>query len=197
MTPAAATRSLPCPCSLPRSHSMTGRSAWRFQSRATLATSSPRAKWPAAPRPPSCSSMESARHTATCAGCTGSCRVDGDLYFIDLPGFGATPRPGNQLSIADHARYILGAMEQLDVPELVLVGHSMGTQLAMEAALQEPEQISNVVLMGPVVDPGADRGTRPWRWPVTACSTRALPQRPGFHRLPALRSLWYSKPCRS
>lgn len=76
-----------------------------------------------------------------------------ETYSIDLPGFGATPKPAYQLSIADHARYILGAMEQLGVAEIVLVGHSMGTQMALEAALQQPEQISNVVLMGPVVDP--------------------------------------------
>jgi len=76
-----------------------------------------------------------------------------ETYSIDLPGFGATPKPAYQLSIADHARYILGAMEQLGVPEIVLVGHSMGAQMALEAALQQPEQISNVVLMGPVVDP--------------------------------------------
>ena len=80
-----------------------------------------------------------------------------ETYSIDLPGFGATPRPGNTLSVAAHARYILGAMEQLGVPEFVLVGHSMGTQFATEAALQEPGRISNLILMGPVVDPR--RGT--------------------------------------
>ena len=75
-----------------------------------------------------------------------------DTYSIDLPGFGATPRPGRTLSVADHARYILGAMEELGVSEFVLVGHSMGTQFATEAALQEPGRIPHLVLMGPVVD---------------------------------------------
>ena len=80
-----------------------------------------------------------------------------DTYSIDLPGFGATPRPRRTLSVADHARYILGAMEQLGVAEFVLVGHSMGAQFATEAALQEPGRIQYLVLMGPVVDP--KRGT--------------------------------------
>lgn len=80
-----------------------------------------------------------------------------DTYSIDLPGFGATPRPASTLSIAAHAGYILGAMDQLGVSEFVLVGHSMGTQFATEAALQEPGRISNLVLMSPVVDP--KRGT--------------------------------------
>lgn len=75
-----------------------------------------------------------------------------DTYSIDLPGFGATPRPGHTLPVADHATYILGAMEQLGVLEFVLVGHSMGCQFAIEAALQQPGRIPAVVLMAPVVD---------------------------------------------
>jgi pimeloyl-ACP methyl ester carboxylesterase len=75
-----------------------------------------------------------------------------DTYSIDLPGFGATPRPEQTLSVADHATYILGAMEQLGVLEFVIVGHSMGTQFAIEAGLQQPARISHLVLMGPVVD---------------------------------------------
>ena len=75
-----------------------------------------------------------------------------DTYSIDLPGFGATPRPEHALSVADHATYILGALEQLGVLEFVLVGHSMGTQFAVEAARQQPGRVSQLVLMGPVVD---------------------------------------------
>ncbi|MET3951656.1 alpha/beta hydrolase [Arthrobacter sp. UYEF36] len=75
-----------------------------------------------------------------------------DTYSIDLPGFGSTPRPEHTLTVADHATYILGALEQLGVLEFVLVGHSMGTQFAIEAALQQPGRISQLVLMGPVVD---------------------------------------------
>jgi pimeloyl-ACP methyl ester carboxylesterase len=75
-----------------------------------------------------------------------------DTYSIDLPGFGATPRPDHTLPVADHASYILGAMEQLGVLDFVIVGHSMGAQFAIEAALQQPGRIPYVVLMGPVVD---------------------------------------------
>ncbi|HSN34775.1 MAG TPA: alpha/beta hydrolase [Arthrobacter sp.] len=76
-----------------------------------------------------------------------------DTYSVDLPGFGATPRPKNALPVADHASYLLGALEQLGVLEFVLVGHSMGSQFAIEASLQQPGRISRLVLMGPVVDP--------------------------------------------
>lgn len=75
-----------------------------------------------------------------------------DTYSIDLPGFGATPTPEHTLSVAEHATYILGALEQLGVLEFIIVGHSMGTQFAIEAALQQPHRIPHVVLMGPVVN---------------------------------------------
>lgn len=75
-----------------------------------------------------------------------------DTYSIDLPGFGSTPRPEHQLTVPDYAAYILGALAQVGVHEFVLVGHSMGSQFAIEAALQEPERIRHLVLMGPVVD---------------------------------------------
>src|SRR6478735_1561804 len=75
-----------------------------------------------------------------------------DTFSIDLPGFGATPRPEHTLSVAEHATYILGALEQLGVLEFVIVGHSMGTQFAVEAARQQPSRIPHVVLMGPVVN---------------------------------------------
>lgn len=75
-----------------------------------------------------------------------------DTFSIDLPGFGATPRPAHTLSVAEHATYILGALEQLGVLEFVVVGHSMGTQFAVEAARQQPSRIPHMVLMGPVVN---------------------------------------------
>lgn len=82
----------------------------------------------------------------------GLLATSADTYSIDLPGFGATPRPAHPLTVADHATYIVGAMEQLGVLEFVIVGHSMGAQFAVEAAIQQPERIPHVVLMGPVVD---------------------------------------------
>ncbi len=75
-----------------------------------------------------------------------------DTYSIDLPGFGATPRPHQTLTVSEQATFLLGALEQLGVLEFVLVGHSMGAQFAIEAARQQPLRIPHVVLMGPVVN---------------------------------------------
>lgn len=75
-----------------------------------------------------------------------------DTISLDLPGFGATPHPERQLTVADHAAFIHGVLDRAGVGPRVLVGHSMGAQFVLEAALQRPDQVPHVVLMGPVVD---------------------------------------------
>lgn len=73
-------------------------------------------------------------------------------YSIDLPGFGGTPKPGRQLSVEDYASFINSVLVSRGIESYVLVGHSMGVQFAIEAALQRPDRVRQVVLMGPVVD---------------------------------------------
>lgn len=73
-------------------------------------------------------------------------------YSLDLPGFAGTPKPDHQLSVEDYGRYIAEALKSSGIESYVLVGHSMGVQFAIEAALYEPDRIRHLVLMGPVVD---------------------------------------------
>lgn len=77
----------------------------------------------------------------------------GDTHAIDLPGFGGTPRPDRQLSIAEYAGHIAATLEKMGSSRIVLIGHSMGTQFATELAVQRPDLVSHLVLLGPVVDP--------------------------------------------
>lgn len=77
----------------------------------------------------------------------------GDTYSIDLPGFGATPRPDRQLSVPDYAAIIASTLQKMGASRVVVIGHSMGTQFATELAVQHPDLVSHVVLLGPVVDP--------------------------------------------
>jgi pimeloyl-ACP methyl ester carboxylesterase len=77
----------------------------------------------------------------------------GDTHAIDLPGFGATPRPDRQLSVAAYAAHIAAVLQKMGLLHVVLIGHSMGTQFAAELAGQRPDLVSHVVLLGPVVDP--------------------------------------------
>ncbi|MEZ2391547.1 alpha/beta fold hydrolase [bacterium RCC_150] len=77
----------------------------------------------------------------------------GDTYSVDFPGFGGTPKPARQLSVADNARFLIAALDQANVGCCILIGHSMGVQFAVEAFRQQPARFQRLVLMGPVVDP--------------------------------------------
>ena len=86
----------------------------------------------------------------------------GDVVVFDLPGFGGTSRPERQLSVADYARVIGGALEQAHIEQCIVVGHSMGSQFVTDLALQRPDLVTAVVLIGPVTDtahPSAARNT--------------------------------------
>ncbi|MFJ4267323.1 alpha/beta fold hydrolase [Paenarthrobacter nicotinovorans] len=73
-------------------------------------------------------------------------------YSLDLPGFAGTPRPDRQLEVEDYGAFIAEALASCGIDSYILVGHSMGVQFAIEAALHRPESARHVVLMGPVVD---------------------------------------------
>ncbi|MEO5313767.1 alpha/beta hydrolase [Pseudarthrobacter sp. CC12] len=85
-------------------------------------------------------------------------RLHGELaavaptYSLELPGFAGTPRPERQLSVADYGAFIAQALKASGIASYILVGHSMGVQFAIEAALYAPGQAQRLVLMGPVVD---------------------------------------------
>ncbi|WP_196804447.1 alpha/beta fold hydrolase [Cellulomonas sp. URHD0024] len=81
----------------------------------------------------------------------------GDTHAVDLPGFGGSPRPRRALSIEQLASALGDRLDDLGGRRAVVVGHSMGVQVAVALALVRPELVSHVVLLGPVTDP--DRAT--------------------------------------
>lgn len=83
-----------------------------------------------------------------------------DVYSFDLPGFGKSARPGRQLQVEDFASFISTVLADQGVSSYVPVGHSMGTQFAVELALREPDRVAGAVLMGPVVETGRKSVTR-------------------------------------
>ncbi|MBT2522223.1 alpha/beta fold hydrolase [Arthrobacter sp. ISL-28] len=95
---------------------------------------------------------------------------DAVVYSFDLPGFGDTPRPGRQVSVGEYAAFVAAVLADAGVQSCVVVGHSMGVQFAVELALQEPDLVSRVVLMGPVVDPAR----RSAAWHALALTRDAL-----------------------
>ncbi|SOC58057.1 alpha/beta fold hydrolase [Ornithinimicrobium cerasi] len=87
-----------------------------------------------------------------------------DVHVLELPGFGAAPRPDEALSIEAHADHVLDHLRSAGLDRPVLVGHSMGAQVVVEAALRGGDLVGPVVAMGPVVDPLArSAGRQGWR----------------------------------
>jgi pimeloyl-ACP methyl ester carboxylesterase len=80
----------------------------------------------------------------------------GRVVAFDLPGFGRNPRPDRLLSVEEHAALIAERLRRLrreaGLGPVVVVGHSMGAQFAVELARIAPSDVSGLVLIGPVVD---------------------------------------------
>ncbi|GAA4265943.1 alpha/beta fold hydrolase [Frondihabitans peucedani] len=78
----------------------------------------------------------------------------GDVVAPDLPGFGAAPATPRRLTIEEYADALEPVVDRAP-GRIVVVGHSLGTELAVELALRRPGRVAGVVLIGSVVDPAA------------------------------------------
>jgi pimeloyl-ACP methyl ester carboxylesterase len=86
----------------------------------------------------------------------------------DLPGFGASPMPGEVMGADDYADIVAGILQIFDRPP-VLVGHSFGGRVAVCLAAKHPEAVGPVILTGvPLIRQGTGRrpplGYRLARW---------------------------------
>jgi pimeloyl-ACP methyl ester carboxylesterase len=66
---------------------------------------------------------------------------------VDLPGHGATPATGEPGSIARCGMAVAELLRARSLPPAVLVGHSMGCRVVLDAALRAPEHVTGVALV--------------------------------------------------
>ncbi|MFT4297276.1 MAG: alpha/beta hydrolase [Micropruina sp.] len=78
----------------------------------------------------------------------------GRVLLFDLPGFHDLPKPRHRMSIVDFADVTKRALDDLEVVDPLLVGHSMGAQVVAEILAQYPSYSSAAMLAGPVVVAG-------------------------------------------
>jgi pimeloyl-ACP methyl ester carboxylesterase len=69
----------------------------------------------------------------------------------DLPGYGYSDKPRHaEYTIESQARAVIGLMDRLGIEQAALVGASYGGAIAAAIALDHPERVSRLVLVGAV-----------------------------------------------
>jgi pimeloyl-ACP methyl ester carboxylesterase len=102
------------------------------------------------------------------------------VIAMDLPGFGHSPMPQAEISIAGYARAIDSLLGTLEVSAAVLAGNSMGGFIAAELAISFPQRVERLVLVS-----AAGLSThQEWR------AELALPGLRRFERVVAASAAW-------
>lgn len=86
-------------------------------------------------------------------------RLSGRIIGVDLPGFGEAPEPPRTLTMERHADLVAALLRDRGITDAVVLGHSMGSQIAVEVAARHPDVVSALILAGPTVN-SASRSIR-------------------------------------
>jgi pimeloyl-ACP methyl ester carboxylesterase len=74
------------------------------------------------------------------------------VYALDFWGFGYSSKPINVPSdsyhISSYVKMVLQFMDNLGIPNAPIAGHSMGGTVALQFALNHPQRVSKVVIVG-------------------------------------------------
>lgn len=76
----------------------------------------------------------------------------GRVIGLDLPGFGEAPEPARTPTMQRHADLIAAFLRDRGISDAVVIGHSMGSQIAAEVAARHPALLAGLVLAGPTVN---------------------------------------------
>ncbi|KAK7204883.1 Alpha/Beta hydrolase protein [Myxozyma melibiosi] len=72
------------------------------------------------------------------------------VILLDTPGSGQSPTPAGPPSALLLVSEISALMDHLNVPSAIVVGHSLGGLLASLLAVEFPNKVAGLVLLGPV-----------------------------------------------
>jgi len=84
------------------------------------------------------------------------------VIAIDLPGYGKSSKGDFPYGIAWYAEVIRDVIQELNLNNVVYVGHSMGGQIGMTLALNHPDAISQLVLAAPAGIEAFSPGSGNW-----------------------------------
>jgi pimeloyl-ACP methyl ester carboxylesterase len=69
------------------------------------------------------------------------------VLTVDLPGHGSSPLPGER-SVPDYVRRLVELLDALGIERVAVGGHSMGGAIALGLALEAPERVAGLLLVG-------------------------------------------------
>jgi pimeloyl-ACP methyl ester carboxylesterase len=69
------------------------------------------------------------------------------VIAVDLPGFGSSPMPVDEISISGYARLLDRLLDQLGIDAACVVGNSMGGFIGAELAIAYPRRVERLVLI--------------------------------------------------
>jgi pimeloyl-ACP methyl ester carboxylesterase len=70
------------------------------------------------------------------------------VYAPDLRGHGDTDKPQTGYAMKDFAADVVAFMDAMNIKKAVVVGHSMGSFVALQTTLDAPERVEKLLIMG-------------------------------------------------
>ncbi|OAA79655.1 fumarylacetoacetate hydrolase [Akanthomyces lecanii RCEF 1005] len=93
------------------------------------------------------------------AALTAPLQEHANLHLMDLEGHGQSPTSASStLSIASFAKDVANVLDAADAEEVTVVAHSLGCLVAVKLALDRPNLVKKLVLMGPPPSPLPEAG---------------------------------------
>jgi len=72
---------------------------------------------------------------------------DHRVIAVDLPGFGSSPMPREEISISGYGRWLDRLFSALEIEGAAVVGNSMGGFVGLETAIKFPHRVERLVLV--------------------------------------------------
>jgi len=73
--------------------------------------------------------------------------LDGDVVVVDLPGRGRRPAPLEELGVADFVAAVVDEVEQRELTDVVLIGHSLAGITLPGVAAAVPDRVARLVFV--------------------------------------------------
>ena len=70
------------------------------------------------------------------------------VIALDLPGFGNSEKPAVDYTMAFYAKTVVGLLDALGIRRVHIVGNSMGGHIAATVAVDTPERVASLILVG-------------------------------------------------